>query len=277
MKKRMMILPALLVACVVEEERGVEWERQATAAAMPAPAIELSIPNGLTTTSTSEVLVTGALADETVHVLGGTRMGEGRCPVELGGACLDVLGASHVAQQDTEGDGTASVQIQAPVAMTGLQGCLQAVIPRGVDGADSVVSDVECVLVDDAACGYEMDADGTGYRVCAQHKTYADALADCESWGGTLAVVDDVDENDWLVSTAEQYGFVDPWIGFDDRVSEGIFVWADGSDTAYLNWHAGNPDDWGGGEDCAMILMDHGTWNDASCDASAPYFCERPS
>lgn len=96
------------------------------------------------------------------------------------------------------------------------------------------------------------------------------------------------------------------WIGFHDRDGEGgcegqLFFWSDGTETDYMNWAQGEPNDWnavdqttcGGGangEDCVIMFEtcpegqcagqdgssqegEAGFWNDALCDVAHPYIC----
>ncbi len=61
------------------------------------------------------------------------------------------------------------------------------------------------------------------------------------------------------------------WIGANDLVKEGTFVWAGGPEAGqnvnsiYINWGSGEPSD-SGGEDCAEIPLSNGRWNDRKCD-----------
>jgi hypothetical protein len=74
---------------------------------------------------------------------------------------------------------------------------------------------------------------------------------------------------------AEQMvGTTNTWIGLTDRVTEGTFVWDDGTPLAFTNWHAGEPNNGGSGatyqEDCVIIAGERvgKQWDDRPCDAS---------
>ncbi|XP_041363357.1 echinoidin-like [Gigantopelta aegis] len=58
------------------------------------------------------------------------------------------------------------------------------------------------------------------------------------------------------------------WIGLTDVLKEGSFVWTDGSTLDWTNWAKGEPNSYGGDEDC-VLQTDRG-WIDVSCTA-APY------
>lgn len=89
------------------------------------------------------------------------------------------------------------------------------------------------------------------------------------SLGGHLATINSVDESDFVLhhllrlpGLGTQVG-----IGLTDRASEGIFQWLDGSVSSYRRWAAGEPNNFAGNEDFAIIFCgpgaDYGTWNDS--------------
>lgn len=81
-------------------------------------------------------------------------------------------------------------------------------------------------------------------------------------------------------------GFVSPndansqyWVGLDDINEENEWVWVDGGQTnnATVTWFPGEPNQYGGNEDCANIKgkMDNRLLlNDAPCTTYYPYICE---
>ena len=64
------------------------------------------------------------------------------------------------------------------------------------------------------------------------------------------------------------------WIGLDDIVTEGDYMWTDGSPLAYTNWRNNEPNNFGGNEDCVEFRMGLG-WNDHSCDRLFTSVCEK--
>eukprot|EP01084_Bolivina_argentea_P311116 538501_1 len=66
-------------------------------------------------------------------------------------------------------------------------------------------------------------------------------------------------------------------IGFNDKVTEGLFAWSDGSSVDFTYWEPGEPNNWKD-QDCAEVLYSTGKWNDFHCDAVAnPFLCNAPT
>jgi hypothetical protein len=82
--------------------------------------------------------------------------------------------------------------------------------------------------------------------------TWTASESEAESLGGTLAIVNNQEENAWLYSTFSMFGGVARglWIGLTDQVLEGTFVWVTGEPLTYTNWAGGEPNKfsnkWGG-------------------------------
>ena len=168
-----------------------------------------------------------------------------------------------------------------------LAGCSFKPNPATGGGDDTVAPDATIPVTADAS----IDAQGTAPFVaaCATNSAYTlrpgdthlyrhltglefdDAVEACQTDGGYLARIDDVNEETYVRQT---YGEV--WIGVSDQETEGTFrniasnnatVFISPSTTVtYAHWVPGEPNDAGGHEDCVYIHGDNGTWNDTSCD-----------
>ncbi len=130
--------------------------------------------------------------------------------------------------------------------------------------------------VDEGACGCTWATDGRHtFQLCTTSSTWAAAEATCAGWGYHLADVDDAAEDAWLWSEVGSVAAANWWFGFNDRGAEGTFSWDGGSDSPYTNWRAGEPNDFGGSEDCTWYATTGGgQWNDKDCAATAYFACE---
>ena len=68
-------------------------------------------------------------------------------------------------------------------------------------------------------------------------------------------------------------------IGISDQDEEGHWRWRDGSKLGFTKWAGGQPDDFGGVEDCAIIYNADDNaryaklWMDVKCQSNAAYIC----
>jgi len=100
------------------------------------------------------------------------------------------------------------------------------------------------------------------------------AAAACERMGTSLATITSLQQNKEVSSIL---GWSDAWIGLNDRVNEGNWVWDTGlgnTPVTFKAWGPGEPNDFGfgRGEDCAIIHA-NGRWNDLKCFYKKPYVC----
>lgn len=83
--------------------------------------------------------------------------------------------------------------------------------------------------------------------------------------------------DDQATVTLVAVGVTNTWIGANDITAEGIFVWADTTALAYTNWNAGEPNNGGGNEDCAITAGDRNyEWDDRPCNNNYQYVCSYP-
>ena len=92
--------------------------------------------------------------------------------------------------------------------------------------------------------------------------------------GYHLVTIDDATENTWLDGRIDSYSTARWWIGFNDVTVEGYWDW-DGPYSSYTNWSVGEPNNYGGYEDCAVLnqFAGAGTWNDIHCNNSFYFVC----
>lgn len=99
--------------------------------------------------------------------------------------------------------------------------------------------------------------------------TYVNAKAGCATINAHLAYIKTAE----LDTFAENFvGTRDTWIGGSDRVTEGQFLWEDGTAFMFTAWAAGEPNNANNNfqEDCVIIAGARTSklWDDRPCDAS---------
>ncbi|MBM4365420.1 MAG: hypothetical protein FJ102_04345 [Deltaproteobacteria bacterium] len=114
------------------------------------------------------------------------------------------------------------------------------------------------------------------FLFCVDGATWADAQADCAGFGYHLADLDDASEDAWIWAQAQSVdATANWWIGLGDAGTEGSYQWDGGSDSPYTNWRAGEPNDFGGNEDCTWYAYTGaGAWNDKDCATLGSFICE---
>jgi hypothetical protein len=140
------------------------------------------------------------------------------------------------------------------------------------DGIDQDCSGFADDGIDCPDCA-ETWRDGHRYLVCTTPRTWELAQAHCREMGAEMWVIDDRAEEVEVYRFAMGVRESSYWIGLTDRDEEGRFVWWDGAEPVYMNWNWGEPNDWGGNEDCTQIFGDP-LWNDLDCLAVQPVICE---
>jgi hypothetical protein len=126
-------------------------------------------------------------------------------------------------------------------------------------------------------------ANGHDYYLLSPN-TWTMSEAEAESLDGTLAVIKNSKEQEWVFSAFGAYGGTNRnlWIGLHRSFHGGPLVWVTGEKLDYADWAGGQPDDSGGVEDCVFMVSSNrpwglfpaGTWDDitdsAIIDGSAP-------
>lgn len=123
------------------------------------------------------------------------------------------------------------------------------------------------------------DSQGNCYLFFTGPKLYADAKADCEMRMAHLAKITN-QEQETLV---ESLRTIDAFLGATDQVTEGTYLWFDGTPLTYTHWRANEPNNGNGAyqEDC-MILTNTTAigWDDRPCappplnSGSYGYICQ---
>lgn len=94
--------------------------------------------------------------------------------------------------------------------------------------------------------------------------TYAQAKQFCEDKKGYLATLTSDEENNNVYDYMIDKGYHNAYFGLTDEAEEGTWVWINGEESEYRNWHDGEPNNQGKVEDYAMFYSGFGDskWND---------------
>ena len=129
----------------------------------------------------------------------------------------------------------------------------------------------------DVATGNCVPVDG--YLICMEEKkNWENARKACASLGGRLVILETKEESDRVSNMVREWTDQTYWMALSDRWTEGRWAWTTGSTLAYNSaWANNEPNDWGGGEDCAEgNFRGPRQWNDAKCNGSKNFVCEFP-
>ncbi|KAK6061704.1 lectin C-type domain protein [Cooperia oncophora] len=94
---------------------------------------------------------------------------------------------------------------------------------------------------------------------------------DCLEWGGHLASISDLEENEFVRGLLRGDS---AWIGVNDVHRENTFVNSDRSPLVFKHFKKGQPDNSGHDENCVEMLS-NGEWTDAFCLVTRPFVCKR--
>ena len=113
-------------------------------------------------------------------------------------------------------------------------------------------------------------ANGHDYYLLAP-ATWSVSEAEAGNLDGTLAIVRNAAEEQWIYQTFGNYAGTNHslWIGLHRMWSGGPFAWMDGTKPGYVNWDDAQPDNANNTEQCVEIYSPisgkgAGRWNDAT-------------
>lgn len=129
------------------------------------------------------------------------------------------------------------------------------------------------------------------YFICTEPRSGDQAAADCVERGATLVSIRSAEENAFLYAQALIYANSNLWLGGrrDDAM---LWTWPDGSafwsgrydgvavGGSYTNWKPGEPNNSStvttDPEQCMVMTLTDGGWNDRACSLDLAYICQRP-
>ncbi|KAF4104964.1 galactose-specific lectin nattectin-like [Onychostoma macrolepis] len=111
----------------------------------------------------------------------------------------------------------------------------------------------------------------TCFKVFNNPMSWKDAELTCLNHGGNLASVHSNQEYATLklmISSSKSY-----WIGGYDAVSEGTWLWSDGSKMNFKLWNPNEPNNLHGEHCMQMNFGAKRNWNDQKCAVKIPFVC----
>uniref|UniRef100_A0AAY4EQ77 C-type lectin domain-containing protein n=1 Tax=Denticeps clupeoides TaxID=299321 RepID=A0AAY4EQ77_9TELE len=108
------------------------------------------------------------------------------------------------------------------------------------------------------------------YYISTEMKPWAKSREDCKSRGAELVIINSKDEQEFLSRLGREV-----WIGLTD--SDGSWKWVDSTKLTTGYWDKGQPNSYGGNEDCAEIRPGQNlqNWNDDLCTRNQMWLCEK--
>ncbi|KAL1276237.1 hypothetical protein QQF64_035860 [Cirrhinus molitorella] len=107
------------------------------------------------------------------------------------------------------------------------------------------------------------------YHFINENKTWTEAQRYCRENYTDLATIDNMNDMNELKKSVNS-SFV--WIGLF-RVGDS-WQWSDQSNSSFRYWYTGEPNNLGGGENCADVIQkSQGKWYDTSCNNLLTFMC----
>eukprot|EP00063_Salmo_salar_P029062 XP_014003897.1 PREDICTED: CD209 antigen-like protein A isoform X2 [Salmo salar] len=112
------------------------------------------------------------------------------------------------------------------------------------------------------------------YLFSTVEKTWEQSKQDCVRSGADLVIIDSREEQNFINGFNGMF-----WIGLSDIETEGSWKWVDGTPLTIEYWKRGEPNSFGGEEDCAERMLIYSnieqSWNDAPCGQLKLGICEK--
>ncbi|XP_033754897.1 ladderlectin-like isoform X2 [Pecten maximus] len=128
--------------------------------------------------------------------------------------------------------------------------------------------------------GYDCDIVGDScIKLLSAQLPWAAASAECASEGATLLNIDSNSEQLAIQQFMADQGLDNIWMGINDVTSEGDWRTEDGTNpVGYNNFNGGQPDNYNGNQDCAVVRQSFGyRWDDEECILPVYTVCEMKS
>lgn len=117
---------------------------------------------------------------------------------------------------------------------------------------------------------------GSCYKLHKDKQTWMNANAECIKESAFLPPIGSTTENEFFKQglLKGEKGF--SWLGFNDRLSESMYMSVEGSQIRFMDWVNGQPT--GKNENCIGFNKDakYGTMADYPCTTASTYVCKKP-
>ncbi|KAL6455524.1 hypothetical protein MHYP_G00360640 [Metynnis hypsauchen] len=116
------------------------------------------------------------------------------------------------------------------------------------------------------------------YYISTEKKSWSESRQSCTERGADLVIINSREEQEFI---SKEFGSTDAWIGLTDSDTEGVWKWVDSSALITQFWFKGEPNDYGGNEDCAVSGYKGAgservsTWADFPCNHLVVGICEK--
>ena len=114
------------------------------------------------------------------------------------------------------------------------------------------------------------------HKLHTRPREWNQARETCMAEGGTLAIINSVEEEKMLLNWMREHHVYLTWLGIHDLFEEGKWVTLTGETleaAGYDVWEKNEPNNGFKNEHCG-ILVHGGGMNDIQCDRMIPFFCE---
>ena len=171
---------------------------------------------------------------------------------------------------DSDGDGVVDMNDLCPCdAGNNPYGCIDPINPNNCNANQIRLAFAAAGCVELYSCINSCSM----YFLNPQSLSGTDAQLFAQTLGANLISIQDAIENQCIIdnlNNLNESGVI--WIGFNDELVEGSFVWYDQSPITYTNWAPGEPNN-SGNEDYVQIYP-NGQWNDLAFAGSAKSIIE---
>ena len=111
------------------------------------------------------------------------------------------------------------------------------------------------------------------YAFCEISAKFKAAQRYCATMGGRLPIFPDKTDSEGVGLASHGLHVGGGWLGITDAEAEGTWLDDSGQPITFTHWDSAEPNDFGGGEDCA-VFTETGKWVDVGCDDERYFVCQ---